>query len=141
MGKSVPKFPQLPRGRAGISTLCQIPPVPSGVGRSHDGAFLQRWLPRTNVQCGFEVMRGPMGVKATCPPRSYLLLFFKTVVKGEMEVEEKHIYLGNINFSPGTPNWSSLSGICGAGMAEGLRRISLMTWFKFANQCILSADG
>lgn len=74
-------------------------------------------------------MRGLMGMKPTSPQ-----VLFVAVVKGEMGVKGNHIYLDNMNFSPGTPNWSSPSGVRGTGMAEGLQKISLRTWFGDKSQ-------
>lgn len=81
--------------------------------------------PTCSVAVLVKVMRGPTGVKPTSPQ-----VLVVAVVKGEMGVKGNHIYLDNVNFSPGTPNWNSPSGVRGTGMAEALQKISLKTWFE-----------
>lgn len=80
--------------------------------------------PTCSTAVPVKVMHGPKVVKPTSPQ-----LLVAAVVRGEMGIKGNQIYLNNLNFSPGTPNWSSPSGVRGTGMAEALQKISLRTWF------------
>lgn len=83
-------------------TLCQIPPVPFKAWAGATAAvFLQQWFLRAEVQCGCKSGSDARAYGSQAHLQAGLCACFCFELKGEMEVNGNHVYLGNMNFSRG----------------------------------------